>query len=172
MDAFANKMWKEAFKMFYHKYARAFWVFIFKTCGDESLADDIFQESFFRFLRAAPTQLNEYQQKAYLYKIAVRLMIDQNKKIQREQRYDEALENSASETKSNPCLLSMDMEKVFNLLKPRERNLLWLAYVEGYSHQEISKITNHKEKSIKVQLFRTRKKFAGILRQKGFTGEE
>lgn len=170
MDAFANKVWKESFKMFYQEHARAFWYFILKTCGDESLADDIFQESFARFLRAAPTQLEEHQQRAYLYKIALRLVIDQQRKVKREKEYarQEVEFNPAGESRENPGLLSIDMERVFRLLKPRERSLLWLAYVEGYSHKEISRITDAKEKSIKVQLFRTKKKFARILRQKGF----
>ena len=58
------------------------------------------------------------------------------------------------------------MDNSFKLLKPRERILLWLAYVEGYSSKEIAEVTKTKENSIKVQLFRTRKELANILRQK------
>ena len=58
------------------------------------------------------------------------------------------------------------MDNSFKLLKPRERILLWLAYVEGYSSKEIAEVTKTKENSIKVQLFRARKELANILRQK------
>ena len=68
--------------------------------------------------------------------------------------------------------MALDMEKTFKLLKPKERNLLYLAYVEGYSHSEIAGITGVKVKSVKVQLFRIKTKFAAILRQKGYSGEE
>ena len=169
MDSFLNKIWKESFKVFYRKYSKPFWLFIFKMCGEASMADDIFQESFLRFLKASPVELNEYQKKSYLYKTATRLIIDQKKRIQIEKK--KYLENNPEKKKKN-FFLSMDMEKIFKQLKPKERTLLWLAYVEGYSHREISEITHLKEKSIKVQLFRTRKKFAGILRQKGYTGGE
>ncbi len=161
---------KEAFKMFYKKYSKTFWFFIRKTCGDESMADDIFQESFLKFFRAAPLNLNEYQLKAYLYKIAVRLIIDHKRKIKVIEKH--MVENAPEERKDNDLFLSMDMQKVFKLLKPNERTLLWLAYVEGYSHKDIAVITNAKEKSIKVQLFRTRKKFAGVLKEKGFAKGE
>lgn len=159
---------KEVFNGFYKKYSKPFWFFVFKTCGDESMADDVFQESFFRFLRAAPADLNEYQQKAYLYKVAVRLIIDQKRRIRVEENYrpdTDFLERSESK-----FLLSMDMERVFRLLKPQERTLLWLAHVEGYSHREIAGIMSIKEKTIKVRLFRTRKKFAAFLKQEGVAG--
>jgi RNA polymerase sigma-70 factor (ECF subfamily) len=170
MDGYLRKLWKESFKGFYKKYSRALWFYIFKTCGDESMADDVFQETFYRFLRAEPVKLNEFQQKAYLYKVAFRLIIDQKRrfKIEREQPGEAAVE----ESKEEKTFMALDMEKIFKLLKPKERNLLYLAYVEGYSHSEIAGITGVKEKSVKVQLFRVKSKFAAILRQKGYTGEE
>jgi RNA polymerase sigma-70 factor (ECF subfamily) len=165
-----NKLRKESFRIFYQKYSKPFWRFIFKMCGDGSLTDDIFQESFFRFFRAAPESLNEHQKKSYLYKTAVRLIIDQQKRMKVEKKYQ--TEFYAHEQDDREDFLSADLEKMFGLLNPRERTLLWLAHVEGYSHREISEITQAKEKSIKVQLFRIRKKFAGILRFHGFGGEE
>jgi len=169
-DTYLRKISKESFKEFYRKYSRTFWYFIFKTCGDADLADDIFQESFFRFLRANPVNLNEYQQKSYLYKVAFRLIIDQKRKIKVEEKIIGEID--FFERKDSDIFLSMDMEKMFNLLKPKERTLLWLAYIEGYTHKDISKIVESKEKSIKVQLFRVKKKFAEILKQKGYKWEE
>ncbi len=170
MDSFDNKIWQASFKYFYKKYARVFWIFICQTCGDQNLADDIFQESWFRFLRASPVHLLEHQKKAYLYKIAVRLVIDYKRRNKVAEKF--RVEENIVGSEHDRSFLSIDMEKIFKLLKPRERTLLWLAYVEEYSHKEISRIVNLKEKSIKVQLFRIRTKFAGILRQKGYTWEE
>lgn len=66
--------------------------------------------------------------------------------------------------------IKIDLDKIFRQMKKRERSLLWMAHAEGYTHQEISRITGLNEKSIKVILFRLRKKFAGILRKSGFDG--
>lgn len=170
MDVFENKLKKESFKIFYRKFSKPFWYFILKICGDASMADDLFQESFYRFFRAAPGAMDERQQKSYLYKTAVRLIIDQRKRIQVETKYRN--DSDGYTMIENQNMLSMDMEKIFALLKPRERIMLWLAYVDGYSHIEIARITGNREKSIKVQLFRIRKKFADILRSHGYTGEE
>ena len=49
------------------------------------MADDILQEAFYRYLKAEPFRLNEFQQKAYLYKTAYRLIIDHVRKIKTEQ---------------------------------------------------------------------------------------
>ena len=135
------------------------------------MADDVFQESFYKYLRAEPVKLNEYQQRAYLYKIAYRLIIDHKRKIKMQREKSRDMEAGVEPSKEQETFMALDMEKTFKLLKPKERNLLWLACVEGYSHNEIAAITGAKEKSIRVQLFRVKKKFAGILRQKGYNGE-
>jgi RNA polymerase sigma-70 factor (ECF subfamily) len=172
MDIQVKKIWKESFKGFYKKYSRALWFYILKTCRDEALADDIFQDAFYRFLRAEPIRFNEYQQKAYLYKIATNLIIDHmrknKRKLERETEPEPYGEQGFEESTQDREFLAMDMEKLFKLLKPKERTLLWLAYVEGYSHKEISRITGINEKSIKVKMFRARKRFAVILEQKGY----
>ncbi len=49
-------------------------------------------------------------------------------------------------------------------MKPRERQLLWLAYAEGYSHREIAAVTGLAAASIRLLLFRARRKIAGFLR--------
>ena len=165
MDAHLKKIWKESFKGFYGKHSRTLWFYIFKTCGDPALTDDIFQESFFRYLRAEPVKLDENQQKAYLYKIAFRLVVDHSRK-KKEDRFPEHVEPRFDP--SEDAYLSLDMQKNFETLKPNERTLLWLAFVEGYTHREIAGVMGIKEKSVKVMLFRVKKKFAGILRQKGY----
>ena len=48
-------------------------------------------------------------------------------------------------------------------LKRRERELLWLAYAQGSSHQEIGETLGLKTGSIKPLLFRARQKLAALL---------
>ena len=51
-------------------------------------------------------------------------------------------------------------------LKPRERQLLWLAYVEGMTHSEIAKCTGLRSMSVRILLFRARQKAAELLGRK------
>jgi len=113
--------------------------------------------------------------KSYLYKIAFSLIIDKKRRIKVEKRAfeEEKKAYKASINKEgleSEILLSSDMENTFKLLKPKERILLWLAYVEGYSSKEIAEVTKTRENSIKVQLFRARKELANILKQKEYKG--
>ena len=56
-----------------------------------------------------------------------------------------------------------DEMRMFERLKMREQTLLWMAYVEGFDHREIAAALQLKEKSVRVLLFRARKKLAGLL---------
>ena len=40
------------------------------------------------------------------------------------------------------------------MMRPRDRQLLWLAYAEGYSHHEIAEVTGLASASIRLLLFR------------------
>jgi RNA polymerase sigma-70 factor (ECF subfamily) len=169
MEEFSKEIWEG----FYNKYSRLFWLYIYKICGDNNMADDIFQESFIKFLRAKPAILNEYHMKSYLYKIAYRLIIDKKRRIKVEKRSfeEEKIRYKGTTSKKqhdSRILLSLDMENTFNALRPRERMLLWLAYIEGYSNNEIAEVTNSKKNSVKVQLFRARKELVNILKKKKY----
>jgi len=167
---FSSNLRKESFKIFYQKHSRPFWLFVRKTCGEDGLADDIFQESFIRFLNHVPDELNVYQQKSFLYKTAYRLIIDQKRRIDVERKYQSLLVADDQEA-VNP-LVSLDMDRIFQRLKPKERTLLWLACVEDFSHREIARLTGDRESSIRVQLFRVKKKFAAFLQESGFSGKD
>ena len=43
--------------------------------------------------------------------------------------------------------------------------MLWLAYVEGFSHAEISSALELNEKSVRVLLSRARQRLAALLRK-------
>ena len=56
-----------------------------------------------------------------------------------------------------------DLTRAMALLKPRERDLLWLAYAQGSSHQEIAESLGLRTGSIKQLLFRARHRLAALL---------
>ena len=53
----------------------------------------------------------------------------------------------------------------------RERQLLWLAYAEEFSHREIAQMAALREASIRPLLFRARQKLAALLRAAGYGGK-
>jgi RNA polymerase sigma-70 factor (ECF subfamily) len=52
-------------------------------------------------------------------------------------------------------------------LRPRDRQLLWLAHAENYSHREIAEITGLGVTSIRLLLFRARREMARLLTKDG-----
>ncbi len=67
------------------------------------------------------------------------------------------------ESAYEPFAPESDIGKVFDKLKTQERALLWLAYVEGHDHTEIAAMLGLKSLSVRVLLFRARRKLAGLL---------
>lgn len=170
MTAHPDELPRGRFAEFYRRTAPALWGFIRRTCGDPEQADDILQEAFLRFLRGRPAGLDEQQMKAYLFKISSRLIIDGWRRAGLEKRHlAESLEWGGAGPSQT---LGPDLEKIFAQLRLRERALLWLAHVEGYSHGEIAAMSGLREESIKVILFRSRSALAKLLRERGYRPED
>ena len=165
-----------SFQAFYRRHGRALWSYLCRMVGNQAHADDLVQEAFCKFLVAPVGALDETAQRAYLFRIATNLVIDQWRKRTREQQALDQFApaftpSSSSSAAAGPALegqgLSIDMARTFAELKPRERALLWLAYVEGSEHDEIAQSLGLKPKSIRVLLFRARHRLAGLLKKKG-----
>ncbi len=167
-SAAAGRMMDEAaFQVFYQRTAPGLRSYIHRSAGSADLADDILQDAFLRFLRVAPAGLEPSQRKAYLYKIASSLLVDHWRRLSREQRWDWKAFAGKQKTTETKMELGHDLSKVFQTLKPQQRSLLWLAYVEGFEHREIASMLGLRENSVKVLLFRARRKMADTLREKG-----
>jgi RNA polymerase sigma-70 factor (ECF subfamily) len=186
----AARMDAAAFQVFYAKTAPGLRGYIRRASGNEALADDILQESYLRFLRADLFQFKDAQfkdaqfrdarfndvtrsdapLKTYLYKIASSLLVDHWRRLKRERRW--SLWNFlGGEPVTHPKSES-DSMRFFRQLKPQEQLLLWLAYVEGFEHREIAAALRLKEKSVRVVLFRARKKLARTLEDAGLGRKE
>ena len=155
------------FEIFYRKTARPVWSYIFRMTGDPSTADDLLQKTFFRFLRSNPAITDEDHLRHYVFKTATNLVFDHYREIKRRRQYVA----DVPETSTVHDDLRHDMMRAFVELKPQDRALLWLAHVEGSSHEEIADSLGLKTKSIKVMLFRARKRLALILTKHGLAPE-
>src|SRR5512135_3259409 len=67
---------EDAFRAFYDRTARGIWAYLARITGDRQLADDLLQETFYRFLRAAATHQSEEHRRNSLYRIATNLARD------------------------------------------------------------------------------------------------
>jgi RNA polymerase sigma-70 factor, ECF subfamily len=166
----AQRMDAAAFQIFYAQTAPGLRGYLRRACGNEALADDILQEAFLRFLRAERPALADAPLRAYLYKIAMSLLVDHWRRVNRERRW--SLRNFLGSEPATHPRSDRDAMRFFRRLKPQEQLLLWLAYVEGFDHGEIAASLRVKEKSVRVLLFRARNKLGRTLESAGLGRKE
>jgi RNA polymerase sigma-70 factor (ECF subfamily) len=157
---------EESFCVFYEQTARKLRSYLRSALRDEvTLADDILQESYFRFLKAdLPIGMDEVWRRNYLYRIATNLIRD-HRRSRRTESLPNEREYATHESSSDEA---RDIRQIFGRLKPKERDLLWLAYVEGFSHNEIAGMVQAGTASIRPMLARARANFAGMLKRRGY----
>jgi RNA polymerase sigma-70 factor (ECF subfamily) len=161
-------MEEDAFRAFYGRTARPVWTYLARITGDRSIADDLLQESYYRFLRTARSFTSESHRRNYLFRIATNLAHDRH-------RRGHGLANVAVPVEYDPAAVAdgrdvaadavrrTDLGRAMARLKPRERELLWLAYAHGSSHEEIAESLGLRKASIKMLLFRARRRLAALL---------
>lgn len=152
---------EEAFRAFYDRTSRGVWAYLTRMTGDRHLADDLLQEAYYRFLRAAATYEDETHRRNSLFLIATNLVRDAHRRrreivpLEEDTHVDHG---SAERTESRT-----DLARAMNQLKPEQRALLSLAYGQGASHAEIASALGLKAASIKSLLFRARRRLAQLL---------
>jgi RNA polymerase sigma-70 factor (ECF subfamily) len=156
-----QRMDEKTFCAFYRETTPTLWSYIRRASGDSALADDILQETFYRFLRSDLPAMESFQMKGYLYRTANSLISDHWRRLKRERRW--SLERIFRSEHGKSMDASGDTMRVYQKLKTQEQTLLWLAYVEEFDHREIALALELNEKSVRVLLFRARKKLAGML---------
>lgn len=156
---------REAFRVFYGRTHRPLWAYLLRASGRREVADDLLQESYCRFLAAKLPEMDAAQGRSYLFKIATNLLRDRG----RSREVSDVGRATAPSREDDPETRT-DVRRAFERLKPRERQLLWLAHVEGFDHREIARLTGLQVASIRVLLFRARRELAGVLRARSQTG--
>ena len=153
------------FEAFYRANAGSLWSYIYRLTGNPATADDLLQKTFFRFIRANPQAASDDHLRRYLFRTATNLAFDHFRETKRERRVEAPA--PPADVRAERAELRHDMMRVFGELKPRERALLWLAHVEESNHEEIGEALGLKAKSVRVLLFRARKRLADLLAKKG-----
>jgi RNA polymerase sigma-70 factor (ECF subfamily) len=163
----ALQMDEETFRVFYTRTSGMLWAYLARSTGDSAAADDLLQETYYRMLRVAKPFESDDHRRNYLFRVATNLVSDRY----RRPRLDNAQlpEHGEGEIPATGDLAQQtqqraDLRRAMAKLSVRERQLVWLAYGQGSSHQEIAGALGLKTGSIKPLLFRARRKLATILR--------
>jgi RNA polymerase sigma-70 factor (ECF subfamily) len=144
-----------AFQRLYDANATSIHSYLLAVSNRRDVADDLLQETFCRLLLhpKSTAHLDTLELRRYLFRIATNLLRDRHRSGETTPFAD------PPEPTTHPSLdNTIDIRTMLQHLKPRDRELLWLAYVEGMDHTEISQATGLNRLSVRTLLFRARNK--------------
>jgi RNA polymerase sigma-70 factor, ECF subfamily len=167
----ALHMTEEAFRAFYERTARPLWAYLARATGEPHTADDLLQDAYYRLLRSKVAFDDDDHRRNYLFRIATNLVRDRYRRPTREVALpdDEGERPLVCEDGApGRFAIERDVNRALDALRPRDRDLLWLAYTLGLSHAEMARTLGVKTGSVKQLLFRARARLAMRLRSPGF----
>ena len=135
-------------------YADNVYRFILKNLRHEEDARDVVQTAFEK-MWVNRAEVDNAKSKSYLFTVAYHQMIDHIRKTKRISLKDEFREDVRVTDKpvSNTKKI---LEEALSRLSETQRSLVLLKDYEGYSYDEIGKITGLNESQVKVYLHRAR----------------
>ena len=140
--------------------------FLHQTLGDEPLSDDLAQDTFIKAWRNIGSFRAMSSFQTWLMRIAYNVFYDYVRSRKTTSDIDNVAEPMTNGN-SNPSL-QMDLYHALSLLKPDERTCITLQLVDGYKIDQIAKITDMKEGTVKSILFRGKEKLTKYLKQNGY----
>lgn len=135
-------------------YADNVYRFILKNLRHEEDARDVVQTAFEKMWRNRE-DVDASKSKSYLFTVAYHQMIDHIRKVKRIQLKDEFSDNTKVQHKPVHNIKKV-LEEALSRLSETQRSLVLLKDYEGYSYEEIGRITGLNESQVKVYLHRAR----------------
>lgn len=162
------QMNQDSFRALYERTAKSVWIYLWRRTGDSQLADDLLQETYYRFLRARVSHASEAHRRNYLFRIATNLVNDNYRSRHEHVHLPEESERGHPSASPDVDAVEQsqrraDLGRAMAKLSGRQRDALWLAYADGSSHAEIAAALGLKVGSVKLILFRARRKLAKLL---------
>jgi RNA polymerase sigma-70 factor (ECF subfamily) len=136
------------------EHADGLYRFILKNIKDEEEARDVVQDSFEKMWRNKEN-VEGTKAKSYLFTTGYHTMIDRIRKQKYVSSYTEVNEESLFHTRQYTDLKEI-LNNAINLLPDTQKAVILLRDYEGYSYEEIGKITGLNESQVKVYIYRAR----------------
>jgi RNA polymerase sigma-70 factor (ECF subfamily) len=168
------------FDLWYEELRSPLRAYLRRIANNRAAADDLFQETWIRFLTHPPNTLEAAAVRAYVFTIATHLARDAWRRetlIGRwfraarpekgvEHNRDERLETVGDKAQAPDARYEAreDVARALQTLTVRERAILWLAHVEQYEHREIAAMLGIRPGSVRVLLHRARRRALAVLR--------
>jgi RNA polymerase sigma-70 factor (ECF subfamily) len=153
---------------YYHRVRK----FILSSVRDESVADDLTQETFIKIQENLDTLRDRSKISSWIFQIAYRLCQDHFRGLKNYSTQEEIheglvdIQETPVQKKLEQDEMSRCVQDQLNRLPESMRSVLILADVMDFTHQEIADILGLTVENAKVRLHRARKKLKTILEKK------
>jgi RNA polymerase sigma-70 factor, ECF subfamily len=162
----AEPLAEQAFQRLYEVTASPVLGYLIAACGRRDVAEDLLQETYCRLLLRWPSlaglDADPPALRRYLFRIATNLLHDRWRSGAGEPFFEPPEQGAAPNLDA-----AVDVQAMLRQLRPRERQLLWLAYVEDMDHAEIAATTGLSRLSVRTLLFRARARARQFLSREG-----
>lgn len=129
--------------------------FIFKNVRDKDKARDIVQDTYEK-LWLKVSDVPAVNARSYMFSTAYRTMIDALRREKRQSPMSDAIVETHGHNRQYSDLKEV-LDRALQQLPDDQRSVVMLRDYEGYSYDEIGKITGLGEAQVKVYIFRARK---------------
>lgn len=160
------------FRLFYERTSRPVWAYLTRLTGDRQLADDLLQETYYRFYRASAEYESEQHRRNALFTIATNLSRDTHRRKKGVELSPMEDHFASSSRDSESVEARTDLGRAMMKISPQQREMLLLAYAYGSSHAEIATAVGVSSSSVKSLLLRARRKVAALLTGEPGQGNE
>lgn len=155
-----ERLSEEEFASFHARVWPRLWAYLRQHLPERADADDLAQEAFTRVLASTFSPQSDEDLIRYLYRTATNLLRDRGRRSRRGTSVP--LAEQQGSVVPQP-VGRIDLERSLQALKPKDRQLLWLAHVEGLEHRAIAEIVGAGAASVRVMLFRARQRLARLM---------
>ena len=157
----------DQFVLLVNEYKHMVFALCLKMTNSREDAEEIAQDTFVKAFQGIKGFKGKSKFSTWLYQIAYFSAIAHLRKQKRNKTDDLEIDVADNQADAFSNLVQTEREtklkEAFTFLKPDERAIISLFYLDEFSIKEIAKITKLSESNIKVKVHRTKKKLHGIL---------
>jgi len=147
--------------------------FILASVRNESVADDLVQETFLRIQNNLKAVRDPEKVSSWIFRIAYHLCQDHFRGLKKSTSSGEEDSGGLVNFDETPLQKKMEQEEMsrcvqdqLNLLPESMRSIIIFSDIMEFSHQEIAEVLGLSIENVKVRLHRARKKLKAILEKK------
>ena len=152
-------------KKAYNMYHRQIISVSYHCAGNIQDAEDIAQNVFVKFSKIAPDVGDDFNVRAWLYRVAVNECIDRKRSFKRALQYlfdsygkkEQVLDSKFAKKVE----MNLDLKKLLNRVNEKTRIILILKFLQEMEYEEISKIMNMPVGTLKSIVSRGLKQISG-----------